>query len=395
MTDQLEDRPEAAPRDRLAIGTIDDWLPTLKVTIASIVLALAIGAVLIIVSTPSVVSAMGYFTSYPGDTFSRAGDAVGSSYWAMLDGSLGSWDAVTNTLTQAAPLICAGLGVTLAFRAGLFNIGGQGQLLLGAAFAGFVGFHFDLPPGIHLIAALLAGLVGGAIWGGIAGYLKAQTGAHEVITTIMLNYTGMLFLSWLLSLKAFEQTNVANRISPLVDDDAAFPHIFGVHVGVLLAGVAAIAVWWVLNRTTIGFSMRAVGTNADGARTAGMNVKTNYTMAMVFAGLLAGLAGVQQVLGDHVQLSTSFGGTVGFDAITVSLLGRATPLGTVLAGLLFGALSAGGTQMQADAGTSVALTQILSALIVLFVAAPMLVKAIFRMRDVGGRGSVLAKGWNS
>ena len=248
---------------------------------------------------------------------------------------------------------------------------------------------------IHLVAAVVAGLVGGALWGGIAGVLKARTGAHEVIVTIMLNYVAILLLSWLLSLGPFEQKNVANRISPLVDNNAAFPHLFGVHIGVLLAFVAAYGVWWLLNRTTLGFSMRAVGSNADAARTAGMNVGMNYTMAMVIAGGLAGLAGVQQVLGDHVQLSTSFGGTVGFDAITVSLLGRATPLGTVLAGLLFGALSAGGTQMQATAGTSVSLTQILSALIVLFVAAPMLVKVIFRMKAVGGEGAVLAKGWNS
>jgi simple sugar transport system permease protein len=375
---------------------VDDWLPTIKVTLASIVLALVIGAVLIIVSTPSVIDSMSYFFSYPWDAFRNAGHAVGSSYWALLTGSIGSWDAISNTLTQAAPLICAGLGVTLAFRAGLFNIGGQGQMVTGAAFAGFVGFHFHgLPAGVHLLAALIAGLIGGAVWGGIAGVLKARTGAHEVIVTIMLNYTGMLFLSWLLSLKAFEQKSVANRISPLVDNNAAFPRIFGVHIGVVLAFAAAYGVWWLLNRTTLGFSMRAVGANADAARTAGMSISRNYTLAMVLAGLLAGLAGVQQVLGDHVQLSTAFGGTVGFDAITVSLLGRATPLGTVLAGLLFGALSAGGTQMQAVAGTSVSLTEILSALIVLFVAAPMLVKGIFGMKTADSRGSVLAKGWNS
>ncbi|MDX6296390.1 MAG: ral nucleoside transport system permease protein [Nocardioidaceae bacterium] len=387
--------PAEPARDRWSIGDVEQWLPTVKVTIASIVLALVIGALLIIVSTPSVISSMSYFTSYPWDAFRNAGHAVGSSYWALLTGSVGSWTAITNTLSQAAPLICAGLGVTLAFRAGLFNIGAQGQLIIGAAFAGFVGFHTQLPGVSHLVAAILAGLLGGALWGGIAGFLKARTGAHEVIVTIMLNYTAMLLLSWLLSLKPFEQKNVANRISPLVDNNAAFPHVFGLHFGVLLAFVAAYGVWWLLNRTTLGFSMRAVGANADAARTAGMSVSMSYTMAMVIAGLLAGLAGVEQVLGDHVQLSTAFGGTVGFDAITVSLLGRATPLGTVLAGLLFGALSAGGTQMQATAGTSVSLTQILSALIVLFVAAPVLVKTIFRMKAVGDEGAVLAKGWNS
>ncbi|MGH3473261.1 MAG: ABC transporter permease, partial [Nocardioidaceae bacterium] len=386
---------EKPPPDRWSIGDIDEWLPTVKVTLASIVLALVIGAVLIIVSTPSVINSMSYFTSYPWDALRNAGNAVGNSYWALLTGSVGSWTAISNTLDQAAPLICAGLGVSLAFRAGLFNIGAQGQLIIGAAFAGFVGFHYHMPVGIHLIAAVIAGLIGGAIWGGIAGLLKARTGAHEVIVTIMLNYTAMLLLSWLLSLGPFEQKNVANRISPLVDNNAAFPRFFGLHGGVLLAFVAAGLVWWLLNRTTLGFSMRAVGANANAARTAGMSVAMNYTLAMVIAGMLAGLAGIEQVLGDHVQLSTSFGGTVGFDAITVSLLGRASPLGTVLAGLLFGALSAGGVQMQAVAGTSLSLTEILSALIVLFVAAPMLVKAIFRMKSAGGEGAVLAKGWNS
>ncbi len=143
--------------DRLGIGPIDEWLPTVKVTLASIVLALLIGAVLIIVSTPDVISALSYFFSYPADTFTNAAHAVGSSYWALLTGSVGSWTAITNTLSQAAPLICAGLGVTLAFRAGLFNIGAQGQLIIGAAFAGYVGFHFHLPVVIHLVAAVVPG----------------------------------------------------------------------------------------------------------------------------------------------------------------------------------------------------------------------------------------------
>lgn len=385
---------EEQPRNRWGVN-VDEWMPTVTVSIASVLLALVIGAILIIVSSPGVIGSASYFFSYPWDALSAAGHAVGSSYGALVTGSVGSWTAITYTLSQAAPLICAGLGVTLAFRSGLFNIGAQGQLIIGAAFAGFVGFHFQLPTGIHVLAALAAGLVGGAIWGGIAGVLKARTGAHEVIVTIMLNYVAIQALDWLLGLGSFQQPGSNNKISPAVDHSAAFPQIFGVHVGVLLAFLTAVIVWWLLNRTTLGFSMRAVGANPDAARTAGMSVAGNYTMAMVIAGVLAGLAGVQQVLGDQVQLSTSFGGTVGFDAITVSLLGRATPSGTVLAGLLFGAINAGGIQMQAVAGTSVSLTEILQALIVIFVAAPMLVKGVFRMKKVGGEGTVLAKGWNS
>ncbi|MGH3497470.1 MAG: ABC transporter permease, partial [Nocardioidaceae bacterium] len=224
--------PTATPADRWGIGSVDAWLPTVKVTVASVILALVIGAVLVIVSDSQVLNSFPYFFSYPADTFRFAGDAVGSSYWALLNGSLGSWNAITNTLDQAAPLICAGLGVTLAFRAGLFNIGAQGQMIIGAACAGFVGFHFQMPIVVHLIAALVAGLVGGAVWGAIAGILKARTGAHEVIVTIMLNYTGILALQWLLTTRSFQQKNGAgNPISPSVDNSAAFPQAWGIHLG--------------------------------------------------------------------------------------------------------------------------------------------------------------------
>ncbi|HET7174301.1 MAG TPA: ABC transporter permease [Nocardioidaceae bacterium] len=387
--------PDRGPvRDRRWVRA-QDILPSAKVTAASVLLALAIGAVLIAVSTPSVISSGGYFLADPGATFAAVGNAIGSSYWALLQGCVGSWNAVANTLVNAAPLICAGLGVTLAFRAGLFNIGAQGQMLLGAAFCGLLGFHFHLPVGIHILAALMGGLVGGAVFGAVAGVLKARTGAHEVIVTIMMNYVASAILDWLLGLRPFQQSGSNNKISPAVDSNAAFPQIAGVHIGVILAFVAAIAVWWLLNRTTLGFKMRAVGANPAAARTAGMSVAYAYTMAMLIAGLLAGLAGAEQMQGNQVQLSDSFGGTVGFDAITVSLLGRASPLGTVLAGLLFGALDAGGTQMQAIAGTSVSLVEIIQALIVIFVAAPMLVKVIFRFRKVGGEGAMMAKGWSS
>jgi simple sugar transport system permease protein len=172
--------------------------------------------------------------------------------------------------------------------------------------------------------------------------------------------------------------------------------VAGIHVGVLLAVVAAVGVWWLLERSTLGFEMRAVGANADAARTAGMSVQKVYTLAMLVAGALAGLAAVQQILGHHDSLTTNVAGAIGFDAITVALLGRATPLGTVLAGLLFGALSAGGVQMQAsEAATPLELTQVLQALIVLFVAAPALVRVILGIKDTGGAATVMAKGWGS
>ncbi len=371
------------------------WIPTAKVTAAAVFIALVIGAVLIAVSDEDVIEAAGYFFTAPADFFVAAWDAISSSYWALVTGSVGSWNAISTTLERAAPLICAGLGVTLAFRSGLFNIGAQGQLVIGAICAGYVGFTWDLPPGIHLITATLAGLLGGALWGGIAGFLKARTGAHEVITTIMLNYLAVSVLLYALSNNAFQRPGSDNSLSPSVNDSAVFPSLFGTHSGVLIAFAAAALVWWILDRSTLGFEERAVGANASASRTAGMNVPNVYTSAMLIAGALAGLAAVMQVLGHRDALSPNVAGAIGFDAITVALLGRATPIGTVLAGLLFGALSVGGVAMQASAGTPKELTLVIQALIVLFVAAPTLVKSIMRIKDKGGESTVTAKGWGS
>jgi simple sugar transport system permease protein len=376
-------------------STFAGWLPTVRVTVLSIVLALLVGALLIMVSNDEVVSALPYFFSYPMDTVRAGLSAVAGSYSALVQGSFGSGRAISATLERAAPLTCAGLGVTLAFRVGLFNIGAQGQVIAGAVCAGYVGFAWDLPAGAHLFVALLAGLIGGAIWGAVVGVLKSQTGAHEVIVTIMLNYVALAILRWLLTLDAFQVPGSNDPKSPVVDGGAQFPDLVGVHTGVIAALLAAVGVWWLLERSTLGFQMRAVGANPDAARTAGMSVGTCYTLAMVFAGLLAGLAGVQQVLGHEDPLTDGIAGSLGFDAITVALLGRATPSGTVLAAILFGALDTGGRQMQAATGTPLDLTTVLQALIVLFVAAPALVRAVFRFKDTGADGAVLAKGWNS
>jgi general nucleoside transport system permease protein len=389
----LEPEPKADLRDP------NSWLPTLKVTAGAFLIALVIGAFVIAFSDDGVIESLRYFFSYPWDFFTRSADAVWSSYSALVKGAVGSSNAIASTLNRSAPLICAGLGVTLAFRAGLFNIGAQGQLIMGAICAGYVGFTWDLPPGLHLLVALIAGLLGGAVWGGITGFLKARTGAHEVITTIMFNYLAASVLIYALGHAAFQRPGSDNALSPRVDDSAAFPSPFGdnfdVHFGVILAILAGVAVWWLLERSTWGFELRAVGANAQASYTAGMSVAKVYTLAMLLAGALAGLAATMQVLGNQNSLSPTLPGSIGFDAITVALLGRASPLGTVLAGLLFGAMSVGGVAMQASAGTPKELTDVLQALIVLFVAAPALVKGILRIREPGGGSTVMAKGWGS
>jgi ABC-type uncharacterized transport system permease subunit len=395
MSAPVEEKSPSPPPEELERPSRYDWLPTVKVTAAAVLLALIVGAFLIAFSDDDAIESLKWFFSAPQDFFSRAASAVADSYWALLKGCIGSWSAISTTLVRSAPLICAGLGVTLAFRAGLFNIGAQGQLIIGAIGAGYVGFTWDLPPVLHLLVALLAGLLLGGLWGALAGFLKARTGAHEVITTIMLNYLATSVLLYALSREAFQRPGSDNPQSPTVGDSARFPSLFDTHTGVILAFLAAAAVWWILERSTIGFEMRAVGANDSAARTAGISVSKVYTVAMLLAGALAGLAATMNVLGHHDSLSPTMAGSIGFDAITVALLGRATPLGTVFAGLLFGALSVGGVAMQASAGTPKELTQVLQALIVLFVAAPALVRSVLRMKTTGGGSTVMAKGWGS
>jgi general nucleoside transport system permease protein len=399
MSEQtVETAPETPPPAKAPERSgMPNWAVQTLVSLSAFVLALLVGAVLIIIGDEDVHNAATYFFASPWDAISAALSAVGEAYKALLVGAVGSFDAIAESLTQATPLICGGLAVSLAFRTGLFNIGAQGQLIIGAMFAAWIGFSWDLPVVLHLLIALLAGIVGGAIWGGVVGLLKARTGAHEVIVTIMLNYVAIYLLQWSLTTSQFQRPGREDPISPVVDPDAQFPQIGDtrLHGGFLLALLAAVFVWWLLTRSTVGFELRAVGANPDAARTAGMSVGRAYVIAMLVAGALAGLAGAQQVLGTDLPLTDGVAATVGFDSITVALLGRGTPVGTVLAGLLFGALNAGGLQMQLQTQTPLTLTTVLQAVIVLFVAAPALVRSIFRfLPRERGEAAVLAKGGN-
>ncbi|GAA5125404.1 ABC transporter permease [Haloechinothrix salitolerans] len=375
-------------------------------TLLSILLAMLIGAVLIVVSDPDVQATAAYFFSRPTDTLLAIWESASSAYAAMFAGAVVDFDAASvgdaliplaDTLTYATPLIAAGLAVALAFRAGLLNIGAQGQIIIGATLAGFVGFGMDLPPVIHLGFAVLAGFLGGAIWGGIAGFIKAKTGAHEVIVTIMLNHIAALLLAYLLTTQLFRREGQAAPISPFVADSAALPSFFEgsrLHLGLFVALLAAGYSWWLLSRSTMGFRFKAVGHNPHAATTAGISVARSYTAVMFIGGGLAGIAGASQVLGTESYLSTSIAGELGFDAITVALLGRSSPIGTVAASLLFGALRAGAVTMQAQTGTPIDIVLVVQSLIVLFIAAPPLVRAVFRLKvraaspmapEVGGK----------
>ena len=388
--------PEA-PRPTLLRDLLSgSWL----VSVLSIAVGLLAGAVLIAASAPDVQATLSYFFARPADFFVAVWHTVSEAYLALFRGAVLDWQAqsvqrairpLTESMVAATPLILAGLGIALGFRSGLFNIGGQGQVILGAIFAGFFGYFLTLPVGVHMIIAVLAGIVGGAIWGGIAGYLKARTGANEVIVTIMLNSIAGYLIAYLLKQAWFRQTDSANPQSRNVDGAASLfpllPDPFRLNAGFLLAVLATIFVWWLLERSTLGFEFRAVGENPNAARTAGISVGRVTLIVMMIAGALAGLAGAAQVLGTEQRLTMGIGGSLGFDAITVALLGRSRPVGTFLAGLLFGAFKAGGYTMQAQTGTPIDIILVVQSVIVLLIAAPPLVRAIFRLPAPVGKGA--------
>lgn len=363
-----------------------------SVIVFAIIAALLMAAVLVAAANAEVQRTAGYIFARPTDFFTAVWDAVSGAYWSLFRGAIYDPEAqsvvrqfkpMTETLTAATPLIFAGLGLGIGFRSGLFNIGAQGQVVLGATVSAFIGFAFDLPVGIHLIVAVLGGVLGGALWAGIAGFLKARFGANEVIVTIMLNSISGFLMSYLLTTEAFQREGSNNPVSERVLDSAMFPQIMGenfrLHAGFLLALVAAYFVWWLMERSTLGFKFRAVGLNSDAARTAGISVNRIYLYVMLVAGGLAGLGGVSQTLGTEGVLQEGVAGSIGFDAITVALLGRSRPVGIIGAALLFGALRAGSPLMQTASNTPVDIVQVVQALVVLLIAAPPLVRAIFRL----------------
>jgi ABC-type uncharacterized transport system permease subunit len=364
------------------------------VAVLSVLLAVAVGSLLIAFTDERVRDSAGYIFARPADFFQATWDAIWGAYTALFRGAIYNTRAesfelgirpLTETCKFAAPLIAAGLGVGLAFRAGLFNIGGRGQMLLAGAAAGWVGYQFDLPWVVHLTFAIVAGMLAGALWAGLAGFLKARTGAHEVIVTIMLNYVAFYLVFFALSEQSLLQAPGSfNPKSLPMKESATMPKLFGVqynlHLGFLLALVAVAFVWWLLNRSGLGFRIRAVGLNPLAARAAGINVGRTYTLVMVIAGALVGLAGANQVLGTVTSgVTVDLDAGIGFDAITVALLGRSRPLGILWAGLLFGAFKAGGFAMQASQNIPVDIVLVVQSLIVLFIAAPPLIRAIFRL----------------
>ena len=373
------------------------WANTALVSTASLILAFAVAMVIMVVTDAEIMAKYAYFIARPGDALDATFGKIALTFEAMYVGSLGSATALTETTAEAAPLIAAGLGVALAFRAGLFNIGAQGQAVMGALVGAYLGFSIKgLPIFLHLPLVILAGVLMGALWGGVVGLIKARTGAHEVILTIMMNYVAANILSFLLKQPFMRQPGASNPIAPVLECSATLPRVAGtrLHLGFGLALLAALGCWWLLERTKFGLRLQAVGLNPDAAATAGTSVSRVTFTTMALAGGLAGLGGLITVTAPVIltsypsQLTVSIIGTLGFDAITVALLGRSRPLGVVLAGLLFGALKASRTAMVTIANTPKQLVDLIQALIVLLVAAPAFVIWLLPFLKERRRGAV-------
>ncbi len=349
--------------------------------------------------------------------FKAAWNVLTISYKALFNGSIGdpvkirealqsgdseairrAFNPILESLVTSTPFIFAGLAVALGFRSGLFNIGAEGQLFVGAIFAVYVGYRFTgLPPIIHVPFALLAGAIGGGLWGFIPGWLKAKTGGHEVINTIMMNFIAFRLSEYLLN-GVMRRPETFNPVSPSIEKSAELPRFFQepirFHLGFFIALGVAWLVYWFLFKTKWGFDLRTVGANPNAARYAGMSVVASTVLAMSLSGALAGLAGANEVLGLNHNLAVAFSSGYGFDSIALALLGKSHPLGVVLAALLFGTLRNGATAMQLSARIPIDIISVLQAMILAFIAAPAIIRTIYRMREPEEADEdVFVRGW--
>jgi general nucleoside transport system permease protein len=394
-------------------------LQTLLMPVLAVLTGFIIGAIVIAVSNDAVIAASRNFFHAPVAALAAIWKAIATAYGALFYGSIGSFTEIyhgiqayfatgesksfllaiypfTESLATVTPYILAGLAVAVGFKCGLFNIGAEGQFGIGALCSAFVGYSIHgLPWYFHLPLALLAGAAGGAIWGVIPGLLKGLTGAHEVVTTIMMNYISFRLSDWLLNgpMKA----PGFRPLTSVVETSAMLPRFFPdpqrFNWGFILAIGMAVFVFWFLFKTTLGFEIRAVGANPDGARYAGMSIVKNFVIAMTLSGALAGLAGATQVLGIDHWVGQGFSAGYGFDSIAIALLGQSHPFGVVLAALLWGTLRSGATRMQSLAGVPIEIISIIQGLVIVFVAAPAVIRWIYRIRAIRTEATVLTRGW--
>ena len=399
---------------RAAFWANDVLLPGLAVFTG-----LVFGGVIIALSNDAAIAAWGRFFQAPLAPFAASWNAVIQAYGALFAGALGRpadiiagfqiyfatgqpdalYKAIypfTESLVLSTPYILAGLAVAIGFRCGLFNIGAEGQYFVGALGAAFVGYSITgLPWFIHMPLALLGGGLAGAFWGAIPGYLKARFGAHEVVNTIMMNWIAFRLSDWLLNgpMKSVGYRPVTPNVAVTAEIPRFFPEPLRFNWGFPLALAIAVLVGWFLFRTTLGFEVRAVGANPDAAKYSGMSVMKNFVLVMTLSGALAGLAGSVQVLGVDHWVGQGFSAGYGFDSIALALLGKSHPLGVVLSALLFGILRGGATSMQSLARIPIHIVSVIQGVIIIFVAAPEIIRWIYRLRIGPSEQTVLTRGW--
>ncbi|MEL7636468.1 MAG: ABC transporter permease [Chloroflexi bacterium] len=377
------------------------FLGKAAIPLLAILTGLIIGAILIAVTSQTVWAA---FEDSFWKGLSQAWTEVITAYKALFTGSLGdpgriiealrggdakeirqAINPILESLVQATPYIFAGLAVALGFRSGLFNIGVEGQLFIGAACATYVGYAVTgLPAYIHMPLAFLAGAAGGAFWGFIPGFLKAKTGGHEVINTIMMNWIAFRLTEWLLSGPMTRPNSGGLPLSPIIQDTAKIPQFFDspirFHLGFFIALIVAWLVWWLLFKTTWGLNLRTVGTNPRAARYAGLDTAKSIMLGMTLSGALAGMAGAVQILAVNHSMALGLSSGYGFDSIALALIGNNHPIGVILSSLLFGTLRNGATRMMVVSAIPIDIVDVIQAIILMFVAAPAIIRSIYRLR---------------
>ncbi len=376
------------------------------VPLLSVFTAFVIGSILIVFSHPESLKAWGNFFQNPWGAITTSWHSVINAYSALFIGAFGdpkqiveaikTWQSTGETrallnafrplsesLVFTTPYILAGLGVAVGFRGGLFNIGGEGQLFVAGLASVYVGYSVTgLPFPIHMLVAMIAGIAAAALWGAIPGILKARLGAHEVINTIMMNYIAFRLTDYLLTgpmIAGAGALPITPDILPSAYLPALFPDPMRVHWGFFLALAMAGVVYWFLWKTPLGMEIRMVGANPRAARYAGVRIAMITVLTMVISASLAGLAGINQVLGVEHRLVRAFSSGYGFDAIALALLGNSHPFGVVLSSLLFGFLRSGAARMQSFAGTPVELIRIIQGMVIVFIAAPEIIRGLYRI----------------
>jgi simple sugar transport system permease protein len=389
------------------------------VFILSLLSGVIVSSILIVASESKSRSAWGALFSHPGHAFSQSGSTLGQAYGALLTGSIASpgafsralshssaitWSTaftpLSNTIVSTVPLVLCGLGLSIAYRSGVFSIGAQAQLVGGGCLASWVGFSWaGLPLPLHVAAGLIAGLVGGGLLGLVPAILKVVTGASEVITTIMLNYVMANLLVYLVSNTFFSMQRNSSPVGRLTVHSGALPLLFGsrlpVDIGLILAVAAVVFVWGFMSKSRVGFELELSGASPGASTTGGVNRTRTFITAFVVSGAIVGLGGAIEILGNQRQLQSSFGANIGVLAIAVAFVGRNKPTGIVLAALLYGVLETGGLRMQGATNISDQLTTIIESVIVLFMVAPALVAELYHLRATSGglRSLNMSRGW--